>query len=148
MGRIGTGAYDEIRTRYGKISLGVETRSDVVHTHRESGRNVIQGDATDSDFWERILDIANVKLILLAMPHHKGNQSALEQLKARSYQGQIAVIAEYPDQVVEMTQNGVDAAFNIYNEAGAGFARHVCDKLNPQFKTMQPGDWDTSSNLT
>lgn len=148
MGRIGTGAYDEIRTRYGKISLGIETRSDVVHTHRESGRNVIQGDATDSDFWERILDIANVKLILLAMPHHKGNQSALEQLKARSYQGQIAAIAEYPDQVVEMTQNGVDAAFNIYNEAGAGFARHVCDKLNPQFKTMQPGDWDTSNNLT
>lgn len=148
MGRIGTGAYDEIRTRYGKISLGIETRTDAVQTHRKSGRNVIQGDATDSDFWERILDIANVKLVLLAMPHHKGNQSALEQLKARQYQGQIAAIAEYPDQVSEMTQNGVDAAFNIYNEAGAGFARHVCEKLDPQFKAMQPGDWDKESNLT
>ncbi len=148
MGRIGTGAYDEIRTRYGKISLGIETRSDVVHTHRQSGRNVIQGDATDSDFWERILDIANVKLVLLAMPHHQGNQSALEQLKARHYKGQVAAIAEFPDQVTELTQNGVDAAFNIYNEAGAGFARHVCDKLNPQFKLMQHGNWDKTNDLT
>lgn len=148
MGRIGTGAYDEIRTRYGKISLGIETRNDVVYTHRQSGRNVIQGDATDSDFWERILDIANVKLVLLAMPHHQGNQSALEQLKARHYNGQIAAIAEFPDQVTELTQNGVDAAFNIYNEAGAGFARHVCDKLNPQFTLMQHGNWDKTNDLT
>lgn len=148
MGRIGTGAYDEIRTRYGKISLGIETRNEVVHTHLESGRNVIQGDATDSDFWERILDIANVKLVLLAMPHHQGNQSALEQLKARHYKGQVAAIAEFPDQVTELTQNGVDAAFNIYNEAGAGFARHVCDKLNPQFKLMQHGNWDKTNDLT
>ncbi|WP_086982730.1 cation:proton antiporter family protein [Vibrio aphrogenes] len=148
MGRIGTGAYDEIRSRYGKISLGVETRADIASTHRNSGRNVIHGDATDSDFWDRILNIANVKLVLLAMPHHKGNQFALEQLKSRQYKGLIAAIAEYPDQVTEMTQNGVDAAFNIYNEAGAGFARHVCDKLSPQFKMMQPGEWDKTKDLT
>ncbi|MFV0575598.1 MAG: cation:proton antiporter [Vibrio sp.] len=148
MGRIGTGAYDEIRTRYGKISMGVETKADVVQSHRRSGRNVIQGDATDSDFWERILDIANVKLVLLAMPHHRGNQSALEQLKARNYQGKIAAIAEYPDQITKMMENGVDAAFNIYNEAGAGFARHVCDELNPQFTPMRVGNWDKSADLT
>ncbi|OEF24011.1 cation:proton antiporter family protein [Vibrio rumoiensis] len=148
MGRIGTGAYDEIRSRYGKISLGVETREEAVNHHRQSGRNVIQGDATDSDFWERILDIANVKLVMLAMPHHKGNQAAIEQLKARRYQGKIAAIAEYSDQVNEMTENGVDAAFNIYNEAGAGFARHVCEKLSPQFKPMQSGNWDKGHDLT
>ncbi|MBD1575871.1 MULTISPECIES: cation:proton antiporter family protein [Vibrio] len=147
MGRIGTGAYDEIRSRYGKICLGVETRQDMVNTHIQSGRNVIQGDATDSDFWERILDIANVKLVLLAMPHHQGNKFALEQLKSRNFQGQTAAIAEYPDQVTEFCENGVDAAFNIYNEAGAGFARHVCDELDPQFKPMQPGNWDKSVDL-
>lgn len=133
MGRIGTGAYDELRTRYGKISLGVEVREDAAHQHRNQGRNVISGDATDPDFWERILDTANVKLVLLAMPHHQGNQIALEQLQLRNYQGQIAAIAEYTDQLDSLVENGVDAAFNIYSEAGSGFARHVCKQLKPNF---------------
>ncbi|KJY69103.1 cation:proton antiporter family protein [Vibrio nigripulchritudo] len=134
MGRIGTGAYDEIRTRYGKVSLGVEVRADAAATHRSHGRNVIEGDATDPDFWERILDTANVKLVLLAMPHHLGNQLALEQLQRKDFKGQIAAIAEYSDQLNELTKLGVDAAFNIYSEAGSGFARHVCDQLKPEFK--------------
>ncbi len=134
MGRIGSGAYDEIQVRYGKISLGVEVRSEAAATHRSNGRNVIEGDATDPDFWERILDTANVKLVLLAMPHHLGNQLALNQLKQKGFNGQIAAIAEYSDQINELTEQGIDAAFNIYNEAGSGFARHVCDQLKPQFK--------------
>ncbi|MBD1559132.1 cation:proton antiporter [Vibrio sp. S9_S30] len=134
MGRIGTGAYDELRTRYGKISLGVEVRSDAAANHRFQGRNVIEGDATDPDFWERILDTANVKLVLLAMPHHLGNQLALNQLQRKKFKGQIAAIAEYSDQLEELTELGVDAAFNIYNEAGSGFARHVCEQLKPNFK--------------
>ncbi|MEF1259441.1 NAD-binding protein, partial [Vibrio harveyi] len=137
MGRIGTGAYDELRSRYGKVSLGVEVREEAAHKHRSEGRNVISGDATDPDFWERILDTANVKLVLLAMPHHQGNQTALEQLQSRNYKGQIAAIAEYPDQLEGLLETGVDAAFNIYSEAGSGFARHVCEQLQPQFTPMK-----------
>ncbi|MDT3846850.1 MAG: cation:proton antiporter [Vibrio anguillarum] len=133
MGRIGTGAYDELRSRYGKISLGIEVREEVAHDHRSQGRNVIAGDATDPDFWERILDTGNVKLVLLAMPHHQGNQIALSQLQHRNFKGQIAAIAEYPDQLESLLESGVDAAFNIYSEAGSGFARHVCKQLQPNF---------------
>ena len=134
MGRIGTGAYDELGHRYGKICLGVEVRKEAAKIHKSHGRNVISGDATDPDFWERILDTGNVKLVLLAMPHHQGNQTALEQLRLRNYQGQIAAIAEYPDQIEMLLDHGVDAAFNIYSEAGSGFARHVCEQLRPSFK--------------
>lgn len=134
MGRIGTGAYDELRARYGKISLGVELREDAAHQHLKHGRNVIAGDATDPDFWERILDTGRVRLVLLAMPHHQGNQIALSQLKQRNYKGQIAAIAEYPDQLEELIEKGVHAAFNIYSEAGAGFACHVCKQLQPNFE--------------
>jgi Trk K+ transport system NAD-binding subunit len=122
-----------LRTRYGKISLGIEVREEAAKEHKAQGRNVISGDATDPDFWERILDTANVKLVLLAMPHHQGNQIALEQLQRRNFQGQIAAIAEYPDQLETLIEDGVDAAFNIYNEAGSGFARHVCEQLKPEF---------------
>jgi hypothetical protein len=131
MGRIGTGAYDELRHRYGKIALGIEVREEAAQLHKSHGRNVITGDATDPDFWERILDTANVKLVLLAMPHHQGNQIALEQLQRKNFGGQIAAIAEYQDQLDALSEQGVDAAFNIYSEAGSGFARHVCDHLKP-----------------
>ncbi|GAL14842.1 putative glutathione-regulated potassium-efflux system protein KefB [Vibrio astriarenae] len=135
MGRIGSGAYDELYQRYGSRIMGVEVREDAARAHRQEGRNVIAGDATDSDFWERILDTANVKLVLLAMPNHQGNQTALFQLKRRNYKGQVAAIAAYPDQIDGLLAEGVDAAFNIYNEAGSGFARHVCEQLNPKFDT-------------
>ena len=136
MGRIGTGAYDELVSRYGKISLGIEVREEAADEHQLEGRNVISGDATDPDFWERILDTANVKLVLLAMPHHQGNQIALEQLQQRNFSGQIAAIAAHPDQTDSLIEEGVDAAYNIYNEAGTGFARHVCEQLKPQFTPL------------
>ncbi|MCL9773290.1 cation:proton antiporter family protein [Vibrio methylphosphonaticus] len=134
MGRIGTGAYDELYERYGKVSLGVEVREDAALQHQKQGRNVIAGDATDPDFWERILDTAHVKLVLLAMPHHLGNQTALSLLQQTNFNGQVAAIAAYPDQLEELEAKGVNAAFNIYSEAGSGFARHVCEQLNPSLK--------------
>ncbi|MGJ7094863.1 cation:proton antiporter domain-containing protein [Vibrio hannami] len=131
MGRIGAGAYDEITERFGPICLGIEVHKDAAALHIHEQRNVICEDATDPDFWERILDTANVKLVLLAMPHHQGNQLALNMLKNIGYQGQTAAIAEYQDQVESLYDEGINAAFNIYREAGSGFARHVFERLEP-----------------
>lgn len=130
MGRIGSGAYDELRERYGDILLGIESNPESVLAHRQSGRNVIQGDATDPDFWERVRPRGNVKLILLAMPHWQVNHFALDHLHHRQFTGRIAAIAEYQDEVEKLTGDGVHAAFNIYNEAGSGFARHVISHLS------------------
>ena len=131
MGRIGSGAYDELVSRYGEQVIGIETREESVALHREQGRCVIHGDATDPDFWARVISKRNTRLILLAMPHSQANSFALEQIRERNYQGQIAAIAKYPEDTTELIELGVDAAFNIYNEAGGGFARHVCEHLSP-----------------
>ncbi len=140
MGRIGTGAYDELTERHGQVCLGIELQKERALHHQRHDRNVIKGDATDSDFWERILSTENIELVLLAMPHNKGNRFALKQLKQRNYQGRIAAIAEYQDQVDEFLEQGVDAAFNIYREAGSGFAQHVCEQLKPNFKPLSRGE--------
>jgi predicted Kef-type K+ transport protein len=137
MGRVGTGAYDELTSRHGSICMGVEMREETADHHQRHNRNVITGDATDSDFWERILDTGKVQMVLLAMPHNKGNQIALDQLRSRNYQGKIAAIAEYQDQVDGFIEQGVDAAFDIYREAGSGFAKHVCEQLTPHFEPPQ-----------
>ncbi|MDC0611620.1 cation:proton antiporter [Vibrio sp.] len=139
MGRIGAGAYEELERRYGQICLGIEVRDDTVAEHRENGKNVIAGDAMDSDFWSRIIDTGNVKLVLLAMPHHQANEIALQQLKNLGFEGKIAAIADYPDQIDTLLESGAHAAFNVYSEAGSGFARHVCRELEPSFDN-QNGD--------
>ncbi|CAG19439.1 cation:proton antiporter family protein [Photobacterium profundum] len=131
MGRIGSGAYDELVTRYGKQIIGVENRDDSALNHRNEGRNVIHGDATDPDFWARVIASHRIKLILLAMPHSQANTFALEQVNLRNYDGKVAAIAKYNDDEELLHELGVDAAFNIYNEAGSGFARHVCEHLKP-----------------
>lgn len=134
MGRIGSGAYDELVKRYGNQVIGIETREDSVLGHQAEGRHVIHGDATDPDFWARVISRHSTKLILLAMPNSQANSFALEQIRQRNYQGKIAAIAKYHDEEELLNELGVDAAFNIYNEAGSGFARHVCEHLTPDIK--------------
>ncbi|GAM61260.1 glutathione-regulated potassium-efflux system protein kefB [Vibrio ishigakensis] len=78
-------------------------------------------------------NIQQIELVLLAIPNNQGNHYAFEQLKIHGYKGKVAAIAEYPDQVDQFLELGADAAFNIYREAGSGFATHVCDTLKPEF---------------
>lgn len=124
MGRVGSGAYDDLVRHYGEVVIGVETDAKRVGSHRELGRRVIQADATDPAFWHR-LERVNVELILLAMPAHDSNMYAAGVLQESDYQGQVAAIARFPDEVQSLTNAGVHIAFNMYAEAGAGFASHV-----------------------
>ncbi|MFQ5642593.1 MAG: cation:proton antiporter [Thiogranum sp.] len=130
MGRIGHVAYDTIRQRMGDTVLGVDIDSATVAQLRDSGRRVIQGSATDVDFWDRIdLDHHDVRLILLAMPNHDENLFAARQLHDLGYAGRITAVAKYPDELLALKNAGVHAAYNLYAEAGSGFAEHVYDEL-------------------
>lgn len=128
MGRIGTGAYDELKKNYDKVT-GIETVSEKVKENIEQGRNVIQGDATDSDFWLRLAHGPTLKLVLLAMPDHRGNKYALKQLRKRSCGARIAAIARYKEDEAKLYSYGADAVFNLYDEAGVGFAQQVTSSL-------------------
>lgn len=128
MGRIGTGAYDLMRSRCGAQVVGVDLNEESVATHQAAGRDVILGDAADPDFWEMLKlrgGFSNLELVLLAMPKHRSNMFALEQLQKAEFKGGIAAIAMYDDQRQELLDAGAHAAYNIYGEAGAGFAEHV-----------------------
>ena len=130
MGRIGSGAYEVLRDRYGAVVVGIESNPDKVAEHRGVERRVIHGDATDSDFWERIRATPNaLRVVLLAMPEHKANLYALEQIKAGGFSGFIAALAKFPDQAESLEAAGADLAFNMYGEAGAGFALNVHEQI-------------------
>ncbi|EKE75175.1 cation:proton antiporter family protein [Gallaecimonas xiamenensis] len=133
MGRLGTGAYDQLAAEYGHRVLGIDHAGDKVAEHLELGRQVLVGDATDSDFWSKIRRDDELELVLLAMPNHHGNLFAAEELKERGYSGKVAAVAKFPDEVEELKAMGIEV-FNIFEEAGAGFARHVLNiaRLGPQ----------------
>jgi len=137
MGRIGEGAYDMLQQYYPDLVLGIDTDLDKIQHQIESGRAVIQGDATDSDFWEKLAPSKDLKLVLLAMPHHHGNQYALKQLKSGEFNAKIAAIAQFADEAEKLKRLGADEVFNLYNEAGAGFAEHVHSQLIANKKTAE-----------
>ncbi len=133
MGRVGLVAYDNMRERMGDVVLGVDMDDETVDALTRSGRRVMRGSATDPDQWARVdLNKQRVKLVLLAMPKLEENLYATEQLKVLGYSGRIAAIAKYPDEVRALQEAGVDRAYNLYAEAGAGFAEDVCKELLPQ----------------
>jgi predicted Kef-type K+ transport protein len=133
MGKVGTMSYDYMASKFGKHVLGLDADYNIALAHRKEGRNVIVGDATDSGFWEN-LESGNVTLVLLTMINHPANRFAALRLKHCHFTGKIAAIAHYDDEIKELQTLGVDSVFNLYEEAGIGFAEHVCEVMDNSIK--------------
>ncbi|MBW2252853.1 MAG: NAD-binding protein [Deltaproteobacteria bacterium] len=68
MGRIGVGAYDWFRDRFGKVVVGLDFNHETVFNNSQQGRSVKHGDVTDPDFWRRLpAPDGDVKLVVLAL---------------------------------------------------------------------------------
>lgn len=129
MGRVGTGAYDALRPEFGAALIGVDIDDALAARHCAAGRKVIVGDVLDHEFWRRAESLhGELEIALLTMPVHRENLIAVRLLREQGYQGRIGVIARFPDEVLDLKSFGVEAAFNLYAEAGAGFAAHVLGK--------------------
>lgn len=128
MGRVGSGAYLSMREAVGDRVCGVDADADHVAWHQQSGNNVILADAEDADFWHDV-DMRQLRLVMLSMPTLSDMLQAVELMKDSGYQGIIAAVTKYEDDRKSLEEAGVDATFNFYAEAGAGFAEHVRRQL-------------------
>lgn len=123
MGRVGTGAYDEMVERRGQVVLGIERSRGRIDAHVTAGRRVLRGDATDLDFWERIrLGSACPRLVLLAMSDHQANLEAVRRVRRFAPEATVAAAARWPDEVAELEGAGVHVARDLFGEAGQGLA--------------------------
>lgn len=122
MGKIGRGAYRRIQQHYRLPVMGIDNDGGKVQRLQQEGFQVLEGDAVDSDFWEKLITCEQVQLVLLAMPSHHGNLYALEQLQHRGFPGKIVAIVEYPEEIAALREAGADAVFHVYSEAGNGLA--------------------------
>lgn len=130
MGRIGTRVYDEMRKQYGEVVMGIDYDEEIVRKNMAEGRNVVTGDPTDYDFWAKTRQgKGNVHTIILAMPEHKANMTAVSLLNQMGFTGSISALAKFDDEVEELEKAGACTGFNLYAEAGYGFSQHICQNL-------------------
>jgi len=128
MGGVGLSAYDEIRKTYGEKVIGVDIDPNTAKNHRTEGRNVLHGDPSDPDFWERVKHDHTLNLVMLALPKLNTALEVVEHLRRISFKGQVAATSKFPDEVQSLKEHGVDIVFNVYTEAGTGFASHVANQ--------------------
>ena len=127
MGRVGTGVYDAMEERLPGQVIGVDYDEAKIPEHRKLGRNVVSGNASTPDFWDRVRVENNIEYVMLAIPEHKAQLDAIALINKHGFKGKIAAHARYPDELEKLKEIGVDAAFNIYAEAGSGFANHAAE---------------------
>ena len=126
MGRMGTAAYLTLEEHFSEKIIGVEINSTKAKKHQDEGRHVIVGDAINPDFWNRakgLLDDLN--WVMLTLPSHSANMAAAHRLRQMGYIGNIAATSKFADEEQELKDIGVNLTFNIYTEAGIGFANHL-----------------------
>jgi predicted Kef-type K+ transport protein len=129
MGGVGSGAYDTLRRQFGDKVVGVDIDPVTVRNQQALGRNVLRGDPTDADFWDRIQASHTLELLMLALPKQSTSLAVLERLRDLPFTPKVAAIARFPDEVEELKSIGADAVFNMYSEAGAGFVNHVMSEI-------------------
>lgn len=129
MGGVGTGAYDTMRERYGETVVGIDTDPVTSRNQQSTGRVVLHGDPSDADFWDRVQASHTLELVMLTLPKVDTTIAVLDRLKEAGFSGHVAATAKFPDEVEALRHAGAETVFNIYTEAGAGFATHVTNEF-------------------
>ncbi|WP_436326322.1 cation:proton antiporter domain-containing protein [Brevibacterium sp. FAM 27836] len=122
MGRIGRGAYERFVDLGARSVIVIDNDHAVIDALITDGFTVLEGDATDHEFWHRLVVGGNAHTVVLAMALHDSNTFALDQLRIAGFDGTIAAVVQRPDQAAHFNQSGVHAVVNIYSGSGAAVA--------------------------
>ncbi len=125
MGRIGTEVFNILRDKYGMKILGIDHDKERVQKHILESRNVLHGDVTDVEFWQRIQLTGKMKIAILATSQHSIHKQVLELVDSRGLNLKIAALSRHDDEIEELKIAGVEVVFNLYSEAGSGYAEHI-----------------------
>lgn len=130
LGRIGTAALAAVQRQYPGRVLGVDVDPVEVARHEARGGYVVTGDATDPEFWSRTENLLHrLDWVLLTMSSHEANMAATGQLRERGFTGRLVATSRYADQAAELRRAGADAVFDVFTEAGSGFATDLRRRL-------------------
>lgn len=143
MGRVGYAAYQRLSTDYGLTVVGVESDGHAVNALTSAGLNVVEGDATDSDFWRRMTGDENLRIAVLAMPRHGTNVLAADVLRENGFEGRIAAAIRFPDETSEATGHGINIVLEVYPGAGLELADQLADAAGVRRPKRPEQGWVT-----
>ena len=124
MGRVGRATYTRLYADGETGVLGIDNDASKVETLAKQGFNILEADATDQEFWDR-LDAVHATKAVLAMPEPGANVHVLEWLNRSSFEGRVIAIATFDDEADTMRRAGVDAVINMYDGLGDALAQAV-----------------------
>lgn len=138
MGNIGTGAYEAIARSYGPQVLGIDDNDRKLAAHRAMHRRVAAADASDPDFWHRVA-VDELELVMLALTNHQENMLVARLMRRMGYKGRVAAVVRFAEESKALEAEGI-SAFNLYAQAGEGFAAHAARGLRDRRRPEQPDD--------
>ena len=122
MGGVGRGACERMAESHPGQVLGVDSDPETVKRHLDNGWNVLRGDPSDRDFWDRVQAAHSVELVMLALPRVTTSVAVIGELLRSGFSGRIVSIARYSEEAVLLREAGAHHVFDIYRQAGSGFA--------------------------
>ena len=138
MGNIGTGAYEAIARSYGPQVLGIDDNDRKLAAHRAMHRRVAAADASDPDFWHRVA-VDELELVMLALTNHQENMLVARLMRRMGYKGRVAAVVRFAEESKALEAEGI-SAFNLYAQAGEGFAAHAARGLRDRRRSEQADD--------
>ena len=70
-----------------------------------------------------------LELVMMALLNLASNLAVLDELKTASFNGRVAATARFADEIEPLMGAGAFIVFNVYAEAGSGFATHVAAQI-------------------
>ena len=122
MGRVGMATYNSLCRLVNDRVWGMDADEEKIAELQNKGYRVFYGDGEDAGLWEN-MNFSKIRLVLIALPYIQDISNIRKQLQRVGYQGKVAAIARYEDQIERLEEAGIDKIFNFYNEVGVGFAR-------------------------
>ena len=138
MGRVGTGAYEYLRSEGARV-VGLDSDPAKVQRQVRAGRHVLYADAEDPGFWHR-LSLDRVEAVLLALPDLEAKEIAAQRLRARGFQGLVSATNVWPEEAERIARAGADTTFNYFDLAGGKFAEHTWSVLDEGRRQRVRGD--------
>ncbi|MBB6431334.1 cation:proton antiporter family protein [Algisphaera agarilytica] len=129
LGRTGTAAYDALREHFGDDVVGLDADPTSAERHREAGRTVIVGDATDPDFYERLNTTCGCELIVIGLQSKSEAGTITRLLRASGFTGHIVAMARFRDEIEQLREAGVDTPCYLHDEMGIGLASSALECL-------------------
>jgi glutathione-regulated potassium-efflux system ancillary protein KefC len=101
-------------------------------------RRVAAADASDPDFWHRVA-LDELELVMLALTNHQENMLVAKLLEELGYKGRVAAVVRFAEEAEALEARGI-SAFNLYAQAGEGFAAHAAQGLRERRQHNGIGD--------